>query len=95
MKIEWSDRAVADLSEIRDYIAEDSETNAIALLERLFAAISHLEVFPDHGRRVPEAPELRELIVDGYRILYRRKSERVEIVLVIHGRRDLTRLHPL
>jgi len=94
MKIEWSDRAVSDLAEIRAYIAEDSESNAIAFLERLFEAVNHLEIFPDHGRRVPEAPELRELLVADYRIIYRRHTERVEIVLVIHGRRDLGRIEP-
>ncbi len=97
MKIDWSDRAVADLAEIRDYIAEDSETNAIALLERLFAAVENLEIFPDQGRRVPEAPELpelRELLAGNYRVIYRRQAKRVEVVLVIHGSRDLAGLDP-
>lgn len=97
MKITWSDRAVADLTEIRDHIAEDSEANAIGLIERLLNAVEYLEIFPDQGRRVPEAPELpdlRELLVDNYRIVYRRQAERVEIVLVIHGRRDLAGMVP-
>jgi plasmid stabilization system protein ParE len=55
MRVDGSERAVADLSEIRDHIAEDSEAHAITLLERLLAAVENLEVFPDQGRRVPEA----------------------------------------
>lgn len=97
MKTSWSDRAVADLAEIRDFIAEDSESNAIAVVERLLTAVEYLETFPDQGRRVPEAPELpelRELLVDNYRVVYRRQAERVEIVLVIHGRRDLAAMEP-
>jgi plasmid stabilization system protein ParE len=41
---------------------------------------------------VPEAPELpdvRELLIDPYRVIYRRRGERVEIVMIIHGRRNL------
>jgi len=96
MKVRWSDRAIADLTEIRDFIAEDSERHATALMERLITAAENLEIFPDRGRRVPDVPELpdlRELLVSNYRILYRRKSEQlVEVVLVIDGRRDLSRL---
>ena len=97
MKIVWSDRAIADLTEIRNYIAEDSEANAIAFLGRLFEAVETLETFPGQGRRVPEAPDLtkvRELLVGNYRIVYRKRSEWIEIVLVVHGRRDLSRLEP-
>jgi plasmid stabilization system protein ParE len=94
VKVDWSDRAVEDLSEIRAFIAEDSETSAIAQLERIFEAVDGLAEFPDRGRRVPEAPELRELLVDRYRVIYRRFAMRVEIVLVIHGRRNLAALKP-
>ncbi len=97
MRVRWSDRAVADLSEIRDHIGEDSETNAIALLERLFVAVENLERFPNIGRQVPEAARLqnvRELIVNRYRVIYRHQSDKVEIVMVIHGRRNLVGLSP-
>jgi plasmid stabilization system protein ParE len=42
----------------------------------------------------PELPELRELLVGSYRVIYRRQANRVEIVLVIHGRRNLAGLEP-
>ncbi len=94
MKVRWSDRAIADLAEIRDFIAEDSERHATALMERLITAAENLEIFPDRGRRVPEAPELRELLVSNHRIMYRRMSDVVEVVLVIDGRRDFPSLDP-
>ncbi len=97
MKLHWSNRAIADLSEIRDSIAKDSETNAISLLERLFEAVENLKRFPNLGRQVPEAgwlQEVRELIVGRYRVIYRHQSKKVEIVMVIHGRRDLAGLSP-
>lgn len=98
MRVVWSDRAVADLTAIRDYIAQDSEANAASMVERLIVAAERLSIFPDRGRRVPEAPDLpdlRELIVDPYRLMYRRLGERVEVVMLIHGRRRLGTLEPL
>jgi len=97
MRVHWSDRAIADLSEIKAYISEDSESAALAWLEHLFSVVKHLEIFPDQGRRVPEVsdhPELRELLVRNYRVLYQRKAERVEIIMVIHGRRNLAGMQP-
>ena len=43
------------------------------------------------GRPVPEADrdDVRELIYHGYRIIYRTKSARVQILTVIHGSRNL------
>lgn len=83
---------MADLTEIRDPIATDSPANAAAFLERLLDAVERLDLFPERGRRVPEAPELpdvRELLIESYRVIYRRRGERVQIVMIIHGRRWL------
>ena len=45
---------------------------------------------------VPEADEetIRELLYQNYRIIYRIKDELIEILTVIHGRRDLTSVKP-
>lgn len=46
------------------------------------------------GRLVPEAgvrDDIRELIYQGYRIIYLLSSELSEIITVVHGSRDLTR----
>ena len=53
----------------------------------------NLETFPDLGREVPEAEEredVRELIFQGYRIIYLRQADLIYIVAVIHGSRDLS-----
>ena len=46
---------------------------------------------PRRGRRLPELPEsgLRELIVDNYRIVYRRTPKAVEVLTVFEGHRLL------
>lgn len=43
---------------------------------------------------VPEAgrENVRELIFQGYRIIYRPLVDRIQILTVIHGSRDLTRM---
>jgi toxin ParE1/3/4 len=42
------------------------------------------------GRVVPEIgdPNIRELIVYSYRLVYQISPQRIEILAIIHGRRD-------
>lgn len=95
MKIVWSDPAVSDLEAIWEHIARDSPHYARRVVARLLEAVEPLADLPNMGRRVPEAAEptdLRELIVYDYRIIYRPAAERVEILTVVHGSRDVARL---
>ena len=60
--------------------------------ERVIASIEKLKEFPKIGRPVPEAEgreDVRELIYQGYRIIYLTQPDRVFIVTVVHGSRDL------
>ena len=94
MRVEWTEPALDDLTGIRDYIAEDSPENAHRFIERLFDAAEQLTDLPERGRQVPEAKreDVRELIFQSYRIIYRLKPQQVDILTVIHGSRDLNRL---
>ncbi len=97
MKLIWSDPAVSDLEAIRDYIARDSEHYATRFITKIIEAAERLEELPRLGRRAPEAPdapEVREILYRNYRILYRVESERILILGVIHGSRDLASLRP-
>jgi len=89
MKIVWTDPAIADLENIRSYIAQDSSIYADALLLEFFNAVDHLEHFPKSGRTVPELDEkdTRELIVGNYRIVYDIVNLEVRILGVLHGAR--------
>jgi toxin ParE1/3/4 len=55
-----------------------------------------LKDFPRLGRVAPEADEetIRELLYQNYRIIYRIKNELIEVLTVIHGRRDLGSFEP-
>ncbi len=92
MKIEWTEPALDDLETIRDYISKDSPYYARQFIERIFDAVKVLQGHQKIGRPVPEADHknVRELIFQGYRIIYRVKLDRVQIAAVIHGSRNLS-----
>lgn len=91
MRVIWSEQALRDVEHIRDYIAQDSPAYAQPFIERLLHATRHLPQFPRSGRPMPEAnrPDIREVIYQGYRIVYRLHSGSIEIIMVVHGSRDL------
>lgn len=91
MRIEWSEPAMQDMATLRDYIASDSPTRSQFFIQRLFGHVENLQAFPELGRKVPEtdAPDIRELVFQGYRIIYRLSPQRIDILTVLHGSRDL------
>jgi toxin ParE1/3/4 len=86
-------RARQDLIEIWEHVAADNPAAADALLDRIDDACSRLI---DHPRLGPARddirPGLRYLVVGDYLVLYRIIDEGIEIVRVVHGRRDLFNL---
>lgn len=67
-------------------------TYAEFFVDRLVEATDKLEEHPQIGRRVPEAEQrddIRELIVQGYRIIYQTRPDDIQVLTVIHGARDL------
>ena len=91
VKLIWSPRAAADLEEICNYIALDSEHYARLFAQRIVTLIEKILDFPKAGRVVPEyqRDDLRERIFQNYRIVYRIKEEAIEIVSIVHGARLL------
>ena len=83
----WSPQAIEDVESIRAFIARDSTRYSDLVVESLVAAVARLEKFPESGRVVPEfgAPDLREVIWRGYRVVYRLRPSFVEIATVFHG----------
>ena len=94
-EILWTGPALADLREIRDQIeAEGRPMAGKKLASRIRDGVLQLETFPLSGRGVPEFPGAgyRELIISSYRVIYELADDRVVVLRVWHGRRDLTRL---
>ena len=89
----WTEKSLADLEDIFDYIAADSPFYARHQVEKIIASVERLQTFPRSGRPLPEIPAspYREIIVDPYRIIYRPipTCSKMLIVAVIHGKRLL------
>ena len=61
------------------------------MVARLYAVGESLAAFPKMGREVPEVEteHIREVIRDGYRIVYVISEKQVDILAVLHGWQDL------
>jgi plasmid stabilization system protein ParE len=92
----WTDPALEDLKRIGEYVNEQSPANAAALVERVLTKARLLSTFPLMGQIVPEFAYLsnppREVLCDGYRIIYLADNDAVHIRFCVHGSRDLAGL---
>jgi plasmid stabilization system protein ParE len=89
LSIRWSSRATRQLEAIIEYIAGDSPRYATIFTKRVMQVFRAIPANPKLGRMVPEYadPDLRERILQSYRIVYRLKPNAIEIVTVCHGSR--------
>jgi len=89
VKIVWTDQAIQDLSDIGEYIANDSRRYAKEVVQSLFESVQLLASYPKAGRVVPEfgLSWLRELIMGSYRIVYK-------IVDIPKEHRNAKNVHP-
>jgi toxin ParE1/3/4 len=90
--------AVRDLEDLYDYIAlHDAPVKAdrtLAKIEKTFASLSES---PERGAYPKELlalgiREYREIFFKPYRIIYRVQKNRVYVLLVVDGRRDMQAL---
>jgi len=86
----WSKPAKHDLRSIHDHIASDSKFYATKVVRDIIEKTEKLKDFPLIGRMVPEIedPDIRELIVYSYRLIYKVSSTTIEILSLIHGKQD-------
>ena len=71
---------------------EAAPTYAEALLEGIVAAVRPVATYPNIGRKVPgfDRESLREVIFQGYRIVYVIRGETIYVAHVFHGAMDVT-----
>ena len=95
MEIVWTNQALQKLNRFVDYIARDDLATANKWALNVIKKTDQLIKQPESGRIVPEynEPNLRELIFDNYRVIYRiRKEENtIYIQTVWHVRQDPTK----
>ncbi len=96
-RVLWTEAARLDLQRIVGFIAEESPSHALAVLEKVEQRCEALVACPERGRIVPELRAIdvlvyRELIEDPWRIVYRYEAQRVYVTAVLDARRDLSSL---
>lgn len=90
--------AARDLNELYDYIAaHDSPRKAEYVLEKIEKAFATLSEFPERGVYPKELlnlgiQEYREIYFKPYRIIYRIINNKVYVLLIVDGRRDMQSL---
>jgi len=59
MKLVYAEQAVADLVRLRGFISEKNPSAAARGAHELISRIEYLRAFPDMGRAVAQAPQMR------------------------------------
>jgi len=91
VKVIWTKEALERLGDIEEFIAQNSLRRAEKFINFLIEQGESISQNPKIGRIVPEIsnPNIRELITKKYRIVYRIKSDQIEILTVFEGHRLL------
>jgi toxin ParE1/3/4 len=93
MTYRLSGRARRDLVEIWRYIANDNESAADRFIDLITQRFGLLGENPYAGRSRDELrPGYRSFPVGQYLVFYRLSESRVEIMHVLHGKRDIETL---
>lgn len=80
-----------DLNDIWDYIAQESAEAADGMTAKLFEAFETLARNPGMGHKRTDLTHLTILFwpVENYLVVYRAKRALIQIVAVVHGKRDI------
>jgi plasmid stabilization system protein ParE len=90
--VNWSKPAEKDLKQIFEYIVRDSKFYAKKVVKNIVEKSMSLDSSPRRGRIVPEIndPNIREIFIYSYRLMYQITPGDIFILGVIHGKRDFT-----
>ena len=90
MRIAYSPRAVTDLAEIGDYLAERNPNAAAAVEQRIRTIVELIALFPASGRMLEERTAVRVIPLGNYpyRIFYTTSGDELIILHIRHGARE-------
>jgi addiction module RelE/StbE family toxin len=95
-EVKWTPQAADDLEAVCLFISRDAPAIATVFAQRVFRATDRLADYPRLGRVVPELglESVREILLAGYRIIYRIKDEQIHLLTIHHGARllDLSKI---
>ena len=78
-----------DLKEIRDFIAQDNKKIASRYMHILKQKCEILAISPGLGICKEEYCGLHKFPVDNYLIFYRPSKTGIEVIRILHGKRDI------
>lgn len=89
-QVVWSDSALDRVTELFDFIAEDSPAAARRIVQDLFDRVQALADHPHLGRPLLEGidPSLRKVVIGNYIVVYQagKTRETISIMAVRHFR---------
>jgi plasmid stabilization system protein ParE len=92
-KVIWTENARQILNDIGLYIAQEgSVERAVDFTQRLYDSTVRLQEFPLSGGPVPEDLSCKQVVVDGYRIVYQVTEHGAEVLTIISPGRDAVRM---
>jgi len=93
-RLRWTEHATGQLGAIAEYLGLASPVYAEQVVDRIVRRLGQALEHPESGRTVPEfgRADVRELIEGPYRLIYRVRPDAIEVLSVLHGRRDLREL---
>ncbi len=93
MKLIWSFRAMNNLQNIADHIANDNPGAARGHVQKIVKKVRQVKRFPKSGRVVPEVvnQSIREVIEGNYRIVYILEENKkiITVVTVFESHKQL------
>jgi toxin ParE1/3/4 len=92
-KLIFPPHVIAELREIGEYIAKDNLQAALSFVERLRKRCIDAAEYPAIGQKRTELQAgLRSLTEGDYTIFYRSIGAGIEIVKIVHGKRNIAKL---
>lgn len=90
--VKWTAPAKLDLKDIHDYIARDSKYYAQKVSHDIVDKSEKLHHAPKIGRIVSEIndPNIREVLVYSYRLIYEVLPNGIQVLALIHTKRNFT-----
>lgn len=94
-KVQITDKALADMEEIYNYIAIQLQApeNAIVQYNRIAKAIEELKMFPEKVRLMESVQEramgLSQLVVDNYSVFHVIENESAIVMRVLYSASDI------
>jgi len=88
MRVEWQAAALVNLADILDDISEESPQGAAKLSAEIQSKTARLEINPNLYRAGRERGTRECVVTENYLLVYRVAGDTVQIVRLLHTRRQ-------